>query len=202
MSELKDMTGKRFGRLIVIKYTGCKKWRCQCDCGSVVDVLGVLLRNGHTKSCGCLRKDVAHTSKTKHGKYHARVYRTWASIVQRCCNSNYKDFKNYGARGITMCDEWKNDFQAFYDWAISNGYNDSLTIDRIDNNKGYEPSNCRWATKKQQSRNRRNVKQYTINGEKHCLSEWCEIIGLNYNNVRQRVYKGWSIEKALELEAL
>lgn len=129
-----------------------------------------------------------------------RLYHSWKHMKQRCYNNNDRDYKDYGARGITVCDEWKNDFMSFYDWAINNGYDDTLTIDRIDVNGNYEPNNCQWATRKQQSRNRRNIKQYTINGETHCLSEWCELLNINFDMVRARLYRGWTIIRALELE--
>lgn len=136
----------------------------------------------------------------KHGKSKTRLYHTWKHIKQRCYNTNDKDYKYYGGRCIAVCDEWLKDFMNFYNWAINNGYNENLTIDRIDVNGNYEPSNCRWVDRKQQSRNRRNIKRYTINGKTHCLSDWCEILGLKSNTVRIRLYRGWSIEKALGLE--
>ena len=120
-------------------------------------------------------------------------------MKQRCYNPNKPQYKDWGGRGITICDEWLNDFMAFYDWAMSNGYQDNLTIDRIDNNKGYEPSNCRWVDHKIQNRNKRNNRNYTINGETHCLTEWCEILGLNRGTVKNRLRYGWSIEQSLEL---
>lgn len=130
-----------------------------------------------------------------------RLLDTYTNMKQRCYNKNAKSFTDYGGRGIKVCDEWFNDFQAFKEWALSNGYNDTLTIDRIDNNKGYSPNNCRWVDRKTQNRNRKNVKYYTINGDTHCLSEWCEILGLNYNRVYGRInICKWSIKKALELE--
>lgn len=139
--------------------------------------------------------------KIKHGKRKTRLYRIWANMKTRCYNPNYTQYKDYGGRGITVCNEWKNDFQAFYDWSISNGYNDILQIDRIDNNKSYEPSNCRWVDRKTQGRNKRNNRNYTINGETHCLSEWCLSLGLKNSTVRMRLDKyNWTIEKALELE--
>ena len=137
---------------------------------------------------------------SKHGKSGTRLHHIWKHIKQRCYNTNDPYYKDYGARVIVVCQEWKDDFETFFDWAINNGYRDDLTIDRIDNNKGYSHDNCRWVDRKIQSRNRRNIKQYTINDETHCLSEWCEILNLNHDKIRMRVYRGWPIEQALELE--
>lgn len=135
---------------------------------------------------------------TKHGKRYSRLWNIWEHIKQRCYNHNNKD---YGGRSIAVCSEWRNDFQAFYDWAINNGYDDTLTIDRINVNGNYEPNNCRWVPNKQQARNRRNNRTFTINGETHCLSEWCEVLNLKRSTVSNRVNTlGWSIERALELE--
>lgn len=131
---------------------------------------------------------------------NVRLYRIYWAMKSRCYNKHYPHYKWYGARGITVCDEWLNDFMSFYNWAINNGYNDNLTLDRINSNMNYTPSNCRWANPKMQARNRRNNKYITINGETHCLKEWCEILNLNYNKIRQRLRYKWSIEKALELE--
>lgn len=157
----------------------------QCECGN--------LTSWRTRSCGCSHK--------KHDKTNTRLYRIWIRMKLRCYNEKHLYYKYYGERNIKVCDEWLDDFQAFYDWAINNGYNDNLTIDRIDVNGNYEPSNCRWATVKQQNRNKRNNVNYTINGEIHCLKEWCEILGLKYDNVWARINKHhWSIERALELE--
>lgn len=136
-----------------------------------------------------------------HGKRHTRIYSIWLNMKTRCYNKNNNYYEYYGRRGIKICNEWRDSFQAFYDWAMENGYQDGLTIDRVDTNSNYEPSNCRWTDRKQQSRNRRNNKKYTINGETHCLSEWCEILNLNYKKVKGRLYVcHWPIEKALELE--
>lgn len=129
-----------------------------------------------------------------------RLYRIYWGMKSRCYNKKYLWYNDYGARGIRVCDEWLNDFQVFYDWAINNGYKENLSIDRIDVNGNYEPDNCQWITPKQQARNRRSNKYYTINGETHCLSEWCEILNLNYTTVKARLHYGWSIEKTLELE--
>lgn len=126
----------------------------------------------------------------------SRIYRIHRHIINRCYNKNDTSYKNYGARGITVCDEWMS-FEKFYEWALANGYSDTLTIDRIDTNGNYEPENCRWATAEEQSRNRRSVKQYEYNNELHCISEWAEIFNMNYKKLWKRIHNGWDIERAL-----
>ena len=119
-------------------------------------------------------------------------------MKSRCYYTKNKNYNAYGGRGIAVCDEWKNDFMSFYNWAMENGYDDTLTIDRIDNNKGYEPSNCRWVDMKQQSRNRRNTRTITYKGETKPISEWCELLNLNYYTVISRLDRlGWSVERTL-----
>lgn len=195
----KDITGKKFGKLTALyrlhNYhdNTMTYWLCVCDCGNFVEVRGARLRQGNTKSCGCLR--------VTHGLCDTRLYNVYDNMKQRCNNPNNKDYKNYGKRGIKICNEWENDKQNFFTWALNNGYNDTLTIDRIDNNKGYSPDNCRWVDRTYQNRNRRVNRNITINGKSHCLSEWCEILNLNYNTVWERIHKlQWTIEEALGLE--
>lgn len=203
---IKDITGQTFGRLTAIKYVYSDKsrtavWQCKCNCGNIVNVKGTELRNGQVNSCGCLQKERARMSNTKHGKSNTKLHPVWRGMKQRCYNKNDKRYKYYGARGIAVCDEWRNDFMAFYTWSMNNGYKEGLTIDRIDINGNYEPDNCRWTTQKQQNKNTRHNKNYTINGETYCLKDWCTILRLKYSTVANRInLYNWSIERALELE--
>lgn len=195
-----DLTGQKFGRLTVIKKYGHNKsnailWLCQCDCGNQVIVIGDHLRTGHTKSCGCYNLDMLR-ARAKHRKVRTRPYKIWADIKTRCTNPKDKNYENYGKRGITMCDEWANDFTKFYEWAMANGYKDNLTIDRIDNNKGYYPDNCRWATYIEQNNNRRDNKKYLYNNQLLTLAQIGRLCNINYATLLHRVHKGLSMEEA------
>lgn len=138
----------------------------------------------------------------KHGMGHSRIYFIWKSMKQRCHNKNSSNYERYGGRGIKVCDEWRNDFQNFYNWSIQNGYSDDLTIDRINNDGNYDPSNCRWATAKEQSNNKRNNKHYECNGETHTLGEWGSILGISSATIWARLKRGWSVEKTLTQKLL
>ena len=190
MGSFEDLTGKTFNRLTVIKRAEVEKkevyYLCKCTCGNEKIIRGKDLKYNKIKSCGCLNKEKTTERNTKHSLRHTRIYRIWLLMKNRCLNSKYHLFKNYGGRGITICNEWKNDFISFYNWAMKNGYEEHLTIDRINVNGNYEPSNCRWATKLQQQRNTTRLRKITYKNETHCISEWAELLGLKYNTLYYR----------------
>lgn len=198
---MRDLTGQRFGKLTVIERGENRNrraaWVCLCDCGNLKTIPSWNLVSGQTNSCGCLNQEINHDYSTKHGQSHTRLYTIWICMKQRCYYPKHIHFNCYGGRGITICEEWKDDFQAFHDWAIHNGYDEHLTIDRIDVNGNYEPSNCRWATAKEQSNNQRSNHNIEFNGEIHSISEWSVITGIPNTTIHNRLKRGWTIEKTL-----
>ena len=175
-------------------------WLCQCDCGVRRTISGDRLRRGETQSCGCFRRENTGGQFQKYakGQVNPRIYRIWKLIHSRCCNSNNPKFKNYGGRGITVCSKWMDDFMAFQTWALSAGYDDSLTIDRIDVNGPYSPENCRWTNNLIQCNNKTDNVFLELHGERHTVADWSRITGIHVQTIRGRLKRGWPIEMALE----
>lgn len=205
-------TGQRFGRLVIVKEVEHHKmpsgryrrmFLCRCDCGNEVTCSLANLTSGNTSSCGCLKKETASNNNSTHRQSKTRLYRCWQHMKHRCYRKDDENYSYYGGRGIIMCDEWKYNYENFSKWAIENGYKDNLTIDRIDCNGNYEPSNCRWITQKEQARNtRRNTFVYLegkgFSMHKFTLSELCEILKVNYPLSVKRIYQYLRKRKAVK----
>lgn len=191
MSKFVDLKGKKFGKLVVTERaenapSGHAQWKCKCECGNDVITKSVSLNQGYRKSCGC----ISGTINGPKSKGRDRLHVIWSTMKQRCYNEKDKKYPIYGSRGIIICDEWRNDFESFYLWAISNGYSDSLSIDRLDVDGNYDPSNCKWATVKEQARNRRTNVFVEINGETKTMIEWAEEYNIKYVTFKARYYSG------------
>lgn len=199
-----EMIGKRFERLTVIKQVddyvsksgrAHKRFLCVCDCGTQKEFLKEHLVSGRTKSCGCLRSERGRKA-VKHGEIHTRLYRTWSNMLTRCYNPNVYAYKNYGGRGIIVCDEW-HEYKKFSEWARRTGYTDELTIDRINNDGNYCPENCRWADEYTQANNKRNIHWITYNNETKSIKEWARELNVSYKALHSRIVRyGWSVERA------
>lgn len=196
MSKLNDLSGKRFGELVVVERDISKKgtyWRCKCSCGNMTSVKSSNLTNDSVKSCGCLRH---RPHQTHHLSKHP-LYNVWYHMKRRCYDPKHPFYKNYGARGISICDEW-HDFENFYKWAMDNGYEKGLSIDRIDNDGEYSPENCRLVKMDVQANNRSSCRMFTYNGKTQNLMQWCKELGLNYKRVYSRVFRNnWDFERAI-----
>lgn len=196
MTYRKELKGQRFGKLLVIEEDGRigsnVAWICKCDCGNVTRVRANSLLTGNTTSCGCGRIEAI----TKHNMTNTKLFNVWRTMKERCNNKSYRQYKDYGGRGISLCDEWE-EFKPFMKWSLENGYKEGLSIDRIDNDGNYCPENCRWTTVRVQSRNRRANRILEYGGEKHCVAEWSEILGVRANTIFWRLSQGWSTEEAL-----
>jgi hypothetical protein len=201
----KDLTGMVFGKLTVLVYSHTNRfayWRCKCECGNETVVSSGNLKSGGVKSCGCLVGEIgkqtiksAYMAITKHNKSKTRLYNIWTNMKQRCGNFKNKDYNRYGGRGIKVCPEWKNDFQAFYDWAMANGYKQDLQLDRIDNDKGYSPENSRWVNCYTQANNRRKNVYVTFNNKTQTVSQWAKEFGVHPESFRNQLKKGKTIEQ-------
>lgn len=197
MVKMIDMTGMTFTRLTVLGRsgstpTGMAAWLCRCSCGTEKRFYGADLRSGKSKSCGCLKSEIVGSLRRSHNQSKTRLYRIWQGMLKRCFDKNQPGYKDYGAKGISVCNEWR-DFNKFYDWSKLNGYNESLSIDRIDNKLGYFPENCRWATPREQAINRRTT-TLTSDGRPGLLV--AEENGISPRLFRSRVDAGWDIDLA------
>lgn len=201
-----DIEGKRFGRLVAVEVVGRSKqqsliWKCKCDCGNYVNVVSVSLSIGNTSSCGCIHAEGLMNRCYRHGESKSKIYSIWSGIKGRCSREKEKAYKNYGGRGIKVCDEWNNSFENFRDWSLNNGYEEGLTIDRIDNNGNYEPNNCRWVSRKIQMNNMRRNRMITYEGETMTLSQLCDKYNKKYHLILDRLDKGkMTIEDAMTRE--
>lgn len=197
---VKDILNQTFGKLLVIDRAennkrGLARWICKCDCGNIIICNGADLRTGHTKSCGCEKYKGFEKQRYKHGLCGTRLHKIWWDMQDRCYNKKVPNYKNYGGKGIVICEEWLADFMNFYNWAINNGYKEDLSIDRINVKGNYEPSNCRWVTTKTQSRNKNTNVFITYNGETKCLTDWAAELGIDRKTLSNRLNKGWNIQK-------
>lgn len=202
MGKTKDITGQRFGRLTVTEFCGRDSkgrmlWKCRCDCGTEKVVLANKLLTGRTKSCGCLRNELSKERMTRHGMYGTRLYHIWANMIQRCSNPKNISYQYYGGKGIIVCEEWKR-FPTFAKWALANGYNDNLSIDRKNSDGNYEPGNCRWATNFIQCNNKSNNRRITYNGRTYTAAEVAKETGDDYFAVISRIKRGWSGKQVYE----
>lgn len=195
--------GQKVARLTLIKEIPAdrgRSWECVCDCGKELRVREFQIRNGIIKSCGCLKNEYAKVGNKVHGYNKTRLQRIHESMKKRCYSKNHIHYKDYGGRGITVCGEWleENGLENFANWALKNGYKDTLTIDRIDNEKGYYPENCRWATRSEQQNNRRLNKKYEYNGELFTIAQLSTKYSINYSTLYNRLKKGMCIKESIE----
>lgn len=208
MSRLIDLSGQRFGRLLVIERDTSKSpkerkyrtlWKCKCDCGKEVVVWANNLVRGHTLSCGCYKIETFIGRETEHGMSDTRLYEIWKGMRRRCLDPKRNSYHNYGGRGIVVCADWENDFGAFQKWAVENGYKDGLTVDRKNNDGPYSPENCKWASIKEQANNRRTNRYIDVFGEHLTISEAAQKYGIKPCTIRARIEHGWMPERAVSI---
>lgn len=207
MPKYLDITGQEFGRLEVIEFAGYNKhwavtWKCRCECGNETIVRSDHLRYGKISSCGCLKAEESAKrgrANSKHGMWNTRLYHCWQHMKQRCDGTgNEANRKRYHDRGITICDEWYNSFETFMEWALNNGYKENLTLDRINVDGNYEPSNCRWADALTQMNNVTTNRYIEYKDKTMTMAEMAREYGIKYSTLQTRLKRGWSIKRALE----
>lgn len=209
-NKIKARIGKNYNKLTIISYAYTKNnetyWKCQCSCGKEIILPYGKLTSGQIKSCGCAYKDNLQKIKNgeikppnfKHGDSNSRLYNIYQGMKDRCYNKNGKDYKDYGARGIKICEEWFDSYTSFKEWCLSNGYQDNLTIDRINVNADYCPENCRWANITQQNNNKRTNILIEYRGQKLSLKQLSKLVGINYQTLYNRYKRGWPLERMIQ----
>ena len=202
MSKCINLIGQRFTRLLVVERAeneknGSARWVCQCDCGNTIVISSYHLRNEDVKSCGCFQRDFPN--RTTHGHSGEPIYDEWCGMKARCYNKSQKAYKNYGGRGITVCERWRNNFKDFLDDVseLPHFGEEGYSLERINNDGNYEPSNCKWATIEDQANNKRSNHMITYNGKTQSVKKWADEVGVNYGTLKSRINRGWAIEKAL-----
>lgn len=203
MARFKDLTGRRFGRLLVLSHAVNDKqnkaqWNCRCDCGNEKVVRASTLKRGHALSCGCFQREMLSKRKWEHGHTAngttSKTYKAWMLMKGRCFDRNNDSFKSYGGRGITVCERWLTFENFLADMGIKPP---GHTLERINNNRNYEPGNCRWATPREQANNRRNTVRLKFQNKTMTVSEWAQEVGLNRDLIALRLYYGWTVSRAL-----
>lgn len=209
--NFKDISGEKFGRLTVLRYLEIKErenrnrnWLCECECGNIVQVNGAKLTSGHTQSCGCLVNEHIKNLNLKYKNPCKRLYSVYKAMLSRCYDTSNNRYSDYGERGIRVCNDWLGEYgyDSFSEWAFLNGYDEKaetgqLTLDRIDVNGNYEPTNCRWITNQEQQNNRRDCHYIEYNGEVHTVTEWARILGIPIAKMRYHIGKGKTIQEIM-----
>lgn len=189
--KARNLTGKKFYYLTAVRHLGGGEWECVCDCGKNKVYTSTQLTKGTVKSCGCKRSELVYLKKYGGRKNIPRLNKIYHSMKERCFNPNTRAYKSYGGRGITVCPEWSDSYEAFYNWSLANGYEDHLTIERIDVNGNYEPGNCEWIPMSEQGRNKRNTIWVEIDGKEFTIPELSEIYSLSEKALYYRYYRGY-----------
>ena len=205
MQRYDDLTGMVFGRLTVMERDLSDKkvtrWLCRCECGTIKSICAASLKSGSTVSCGCWSRENTRNRSLKHGDTNTRLYSIWRGMKKRCYQTTSYGYKNYGGRGILVCDEWKDSYETFKKWALQNGYREDLTLDRIDNDGHYEPSNCRFSTYLEQENNRRSNRKIAFNGVALNSSQWCRLTNTPPSTFQNRINRAgeqYAVRKSLE----
>lgn len=214
MRDESSLSGKRFGRLVVIEKVGKANshgtlWRCKCDCGNIKDVRREYLTSGGTSSCGCLRNELRSKTAYEMGEKNVRhghcrrnnmhpLFNVWRGMRSRCKDPKHISYKTYGAKGISVCKEWDEDFVAFYEWCMANGYKKGLALDRIDPKGNYEPDNCRFITQAENNRRQKRTIWIEHNGKRLTIPQWAEELGMEHSTIRYRYNKGLPIDEILD----